>query len=112
MAGRRKRGGTRGVDGQARDGRVSKVKVRNVDSLLEVGAGSDEICVPTVAGADLGSRDGKGQGRDHAMALGAIAEVVKVIWSSQPSDVLSRALHLPTSVPALRLELPPRLRRP
>lgn len=39
MAGGRKKAGTRGVDGQAGDGRVSKVKLRNVDSLLEVEAG-------------------------------------------------------------------------
>lgn len=51
--------------------------------------------MPTVAGAGLGSREGKGQGRDHATASGAIAEVVEGTWRSQPSDVLSRACTFP-----------------
>lgn len=51
--------------------------------------------MPTVAGAGLGSRDGKGQGRDHATASGAIAEVVEGTRRSQPSDVLSGACTFP-----------------
>lgn len=48
-----------------------------------------------VAGAGPGSRDGKGQGRDHAAASGAIAEVVEGTRRSQPSDVLSGACTFP-----------------
>lgn len=48
-----------------------------------------------VAGAGLGSREGKGQGRDHATASGAIAEVVEGTRRSQPSDVLSGACTFP-----------------
>lgn len=51
--------------------------------------------MPTVAGAGLGSRDGKGQGRDHATASGAIAEVVEGTRRSQLSDVLSGACTFP-----------------